>query len=115
MSVYDLRIIGGIVVDPANGVHGRADVGIRQGQVVAVEPHMPAGPAGDVIHTDGAWVLPGLVDSHVHVSSRPQGYRMLARAGVTCVSTAAQASTATEWPAFSWRPSPGRQRLSCVA
>jgi len=83
MSEYNLLITGGIIVDPANGRHERGDLAISGCQVAAFEPDIHAGPGTEIINVDGAWVLPGLVDPHVHVSSKPQGYRMMARAGVT--------------------------------
>jgi len=84
MPEYDFLICGGVVVDPANGLHERGDVAIDGYQIVALGSDIHAGPGTEVIDADGAWVLPGLVDPHVHVSSKPQGYRMMARAGVTC-------------------------------
>ncbi len=80
----DLLIAGGTVVDPANGLHGRADVAIKNGKVVVVSEELDRDQAHQVVSAEGKWVLPGLVDSHVHVSSKPEGYRMMARAGVTC-------------------------------
>lgn len=80
----DLLISGGTVVDPANGLHGLADVAIGNGSVTATAQHLGAGKAQQVVRADGKWVLPGLIDSHVHVSLAPQGYRMMAKAGVTC-------------------------------
>src|ERR671931_463419 len=58
-----LRIIGGKVYDPANGVHGEVrDVCVAGGRVVAdVE-------GGRTIDATGMVVLPGGVDVHTHVA-----------------------------------------------
>jgi dihydropyrimidinase len=63
MSAFDLTIRGGTVVTADET--RRVDVGIRGGKIVAIEPELPAG-AEDVDAT-GLLVLPGGVDSHVHV------------------------------------------------
>jgi hypothetical protein len=84
MPACDLLIRGGVVVDPAHGLHEGADVAIRGYQVVSGGLDAYEQPGAEVVPAEGAWVLPGLVDPHVHVSSKPQGYRMMARAGVTC-------------------------------
>lgn len=85
--MHDLLLRGGWVIDPANDVDGRFDVAIDGHRVAGVAP-TPAGlPARRTVDVRGRWVLPGLVDVHVHLSEPfggPQGFRMLAAAGVTC-------------------------------
>lgn len=66
MTTYDLVIAGGTVIDPASGVHDRRDVGIAGGRIAAIEAHLSGGDA-DVIDAAGAYVVPGLIDLHVHV------------------------------------------------
>jgi dihydroorotase len=62
-------IRGGRVIDPASGVDGAFDVLVLDGEIDAVEPAggiaAPAGAA--VIDAANQWVLPGLVDPHVHL------------------------------------------------
>jgi dihydroorotase len=67
MTVYDLLIAGGTVIDPASGLHQRADVGIAGGRIAAVVGHIPASEARDILDATGQLVVPGLVDLHVHV------------------------------------------------
>jgi formylmethanofuran dehydrogenase subunit A len=60
-----LRIVGGTVYDPANGIDGETlDLCIAGGQVV---DDVPAGAA--VIDARGMVVMPGGVDIHSHVAS----------------------------------------------
>ena len=60
-----LRIIGGMVYDPANGVDGQVrDICIDAGRVVADVP--ADAPA---IDARGMVVMPGGVDIHCHVAS----------------------------------------------
>jgi hypothetical protein len=63
---FDVAVIGGTVIDPANGVHARLDVGIADNRIAAVGPNL-GGKARRVIDASGSYVIPGLVDLHVHV------------------------------------------------
>ena len=64
---YDMVIKGGTVVDPSQGIHAAKDVAIAGGVIQAVEDSISDGDTHDVIEADGLYVLPGLVDLHVHV------------------------------------------------
>jgi len=64
--MYDLLIRGGHLIDPANGLNGSLDVGVRDGLVVAVDVALPTGEAAEVIEAAGQYVTPGLVDLHTH-------------------------------------------------
>jgi hypothetical protein len=83
---YDLLIKDGYLVDAGSKREGRFDIGLAQGKVVRVEPEINPDFAREVYHAKDKLVLPGLVDAHVHLTplSRAVGFRMLARAGVTC-------------------------------
>ncbi|MBI4574991.1 MAG: dihydroorotase [Planctomycetes bacterium] len=60
-----LVVRGGRVIDPAEGLDRVADVLIEDGRVRGVGP---AGtPADQVIDARGRWVVPGLIDMHVHL------------------------------------------------
>ena len=86
MGEFTLLIKGGFLVDPANDRLGLFDVGLAGGRVAAVEPELSRDQAQEVYDAVGKLVLPGLVDTHVHLTpvARAVGFRMLARAGVTC-------------------------------
>ncbi len=64
---YDLLLKNGHVIDAAQGIDGRRDVGIANGRVAAVGSALPADRAERVIDTGGRYVVPGLVDLHTHV------------------------------------------------
>ncbi|MDJ0815138.1 MAG: amidohydrolase family protein [Desulfobacterales bacterium] len=86
MKKFDYLIKNGHLVDAAGGKDGRFDVGINRGNVTRVKSEIDPGQARQVYDATGKLVLPGLVDTHVHLTpqSRSLGFQMLARAGVTC-------------------------------
>ncbi|MCF3933844.1 amidohydrolase family protein [Acuticoccus sp. M5D2P5] len=82
---YDFILRGGHVVDPVNQTDGVADVAFEGGRIVEVGPELSATAQREEDVT-GLHVLPGIIDSHVHVSpwlGGAVGHHMLAAAGVT--------------------------------
>ena len=69
--MFDLKIVGGTVVDGTGAERYRADVGIKDGKIVDVvrrgadDPAM-AGAAAETIDASGRLVAPGFVDIHTH-------------------------------------------------
>jgi dihydroorotase len=74
----DVLVRGGHVIDPASGLDGVRDIGIRYGRIVAIADDLSARiapPRQDyppeigttVIEAHGKLVVPGLVDLHAHV------------------------------------------------
>ena len=68
MTALDLVIRGGRVATASDTF--LCDVGIRGGKIVALGEDL--GPAADVIDASGKLVLPGGIDSHVHLA-QPSG------------------------------------------
>lgn len=65
----DLLIAGGMVIDGTGAKRRRADVGIRDGRIVAVGPlanTAAAQGAGRTIDAGGCVVSPGFIDMHSH-------------------------------------------------
>jgi dihydroorotase len=99
-ETFDLLLLGGHVIDPANSINGVRDLAIRGGKIAAVAPKIDAGSALKTIDVSGLYVTPGLVDIHVHVfagtgerrsyagdnSVYPDGFTL--RSGVTTVADA---------------------------
>jgi len=61
---FDLKIIGGTVVDGTGAPARRADVAVSDGRIVAVGE--VDGAAARTIDAEGALVTPGFVDIHTH-------------------------------------------------
>src|SRR4051794_19632684 len=65
MNEFDLVIANGTVVSSTGRRH--ADIGVRAGQIAAIEPRATLiGTATEEIDATGQYVLPGLIDGHVH-------------------------------------------------
>jgi dihydroorotase len=64
---YDLLLRGGQVVDPGNGVNAHMDVAVAGSRIAAVQPNIPASQARKVVDVSNLYVVPGLVDLHMHV------------------------------------------------
>lgn len=69
MAEFDLAVLGGRVVTPDGTI--RADIAIAAGKIAAIGA-VPVGAARRTIAAEDRLVLPGVVDSHVHV--RDPGY-----------------------------------------
>jgi len=69
---FDLVIKGGHLMDPASGVDGVRDIGVRQGRIAAVEAALDADGA-EIIDAGGLLVLPGMIDTHAHVYEHVSG------------------------------------------
>jgi dihydropyrimidinase len=60
---HDVTVRGGRISTDSHTFE--ADIGIRDGVIVAIEDKLPAGRQD--IDASGRWVLPGGIDSHVHI------------------------------------------------
>jgi cytosine/adenosine deaminase-related metal-dependent hydrolase len=79
-----ILIHGGTVVDPLARREALADLLLDGGRVVAVGPGLALPRGAQRFDAGGSLVLPGLVDTHVHVGDhRYEGHAMMARVGVT--------------------------------
>ncbi|MBN9436107.1 dihydropyrimidinase [Bosea sp. (in: a-proteobacteria)] len=68
MRTFDTIIRGGRISTASDTFH--CDIGIRHGRIAALGEDL--GEAERVIDAQGKWVLPGGIDSHVHIS-QPSG------------------------------------------
>ncbi|WP_407528050.1 dihydropyrimidinase [Methylobacterium oryzisoli] len=108
MSTYDLIIRGGTVVTAADTV--RADVAIRDGRIVAVAESLSGGARE--IDAGGLLVMPGGIDSHVHLAQPAFGGPAMADGFESGTRSAIAGGTTTVLPfALQPRGAPLRQSV----
>jgi N-acyl-D-amino-acid deacylase len=67
---YDL-LIKGAQVFPGDGPALRADVGVEDGRISAIEPGLPTQTTGEVLDAAGLMLCPGFIDMHAHTALEP--------------------------------------------
>jgi N-acyl-D-aspartate/D-glutamate deacylase len=84
---FDLIVSGGLVFDGRGGEGQRLDVGVRDGDVVALSAApLRAGEGTTVVDATGCWVTPGFIDLHTHYDAEVEvapGLDESVRHGVT--------------------------------
>ncbi len=91
-SGVDYLLRGGRIVDPANGVDEIGDLRLAAGLIAGFGPELPADDC-EVVDCAGMLVLPGLVDTNVHLNEPGRedretiatGTRAAARGGYTAL------------------------------
>ncbi|MEV4396110.1 adenine deaminase C-terminal domain-containing protein [Nonomuraea sp. NPDC049607] len=63
----DTIITGGTLVNVLTGELYPAEIGIVGGRIAAVEPVLERGPDTEVIDAQGGYLVPGLIDGHLHI------------------------------------------------
>lgn len=89
MAELDLLVAGGTVVTPSG--RRQLNIGVRDGRIVQLDTSRP--PAENVVDASGLLVLPGGVDTHVHLMDPgaperedfPAGTSAAAASGVTTI------------------------------
>src|ERR1700737_923682 len=99
---------GGRVIDPVNDLDGPAEVLVVDGSIEAVEePGQIRAPEGvPIVDVRGWWVMPGLIDPHVHLRDPgfPQketiatGLRAAPAGGFPAVAAMANTSPVNDTP-----------------
>jgi dihydroorotase len=67
------RIKNGRIIDPANKIDGIADLLVIDGRIAEPDQPIPAGI--QEIDAQGYWVVPGLIDMHVHLREPGEEYK----------------------------------------
>ena len=72
--MHDMLLKGGRVIDPANNIDGPMDVAVTADRISAVAVDIPEQDATRVVPVNGLFVVPGLVDIHVHAYGGYEGW-----------------------------------------
>ncbi|MEE8046708.1 MAG: amidohydrolase family protein [Dehalococcoidia bacterium] len=92
LAHYDLLIRNGRVLDVESQFDEIADVAVTNGLIERIGQNIDPAQANDTIDASGQLVMPGMIDTHVHVANaadlgriRGLGLQMVAAAGATTV------------------------------
>lgn len=64
---FDILIKNATVIDPKNDINDRMDVAIFNGKIAKVSANIDPAEAKQVLDASGLFLVPGLIDMHVHV------------------------------------------------
>lgn len=65
---------GHLIAEPGKPVRGPSTIVVENGRIVSVtDGHQPAEPGATLVDLRGKYILPGLIDSHVHLTSDAGG------------------------------------------
>lgn len=82
---YTLILTNGRIIDPVNGIDAITDIGIVGSRVAKIGKDLEICSAERIVDVTGKWVIPGVIDPHVHISSWIGGFpglKMMAREGI---------------------------------
>lgn len=83
---YEILLKNGHVVDPVNGRNCKQDIAVAEGRIIDIAQDLNPTGADECFDVSGHYVVPGIIDPHIHASAWLGGqfaHRMMARAGVT--------------------------------
>lgn len=72
-STDQIILAGNFITDAASGPSGPATITVRDGKIVSITSGITRPASGTVIDLSDKTVLPGLIDTHVHLSGDPGG------------------------------------------
>ena len=61
-------LTGGHVLEPEGSTFVRADIGVEGDRIARIVPAASPAAGDDVVELNGRWLLPGLIDCHVHLT-----------------------------------------------
>lgn len=92
MTQPELVLRSARVLDPATNTDTVQDVAVAAGFIVSVSEKLDAPPSAEVVDLAGKWLMPGMIDTHVHVGGDLDGVtdpgiglRSVVQAGATTV------------------------------
>lgn len=95
-EIPSLLIRGGRIIDPSQGKDTEGDLLIENGKIAAIElpGQIPVERAARVIDAQGWWVMPGLIDIHVHLREPGLEYKETIETGTKAATAGGFTSVA---------------------
>ncbi|MBM3401628.1 MAG: amidohydrolase/deacetylase family metallohydrolase [Bacteroidetes bacterium] len=90
---HDILLKGGHLIDPKNNIDALMDVAISNGKIAQVAANISESTAKKTINVSGLYVIPGIIDMHVHVFQGTDAYS----------TSVANSSRSQQADAFSFR------------
>jgi dihydroorotase len=81
-----LLVAGGRLVDPSQGLDGRFDLLLEDGEVARVEERLEAPAGAETLDASGLVVTPGFIDIHVHLREPGQEYKETVESGTAAAA-----------------------------
>jgi dihydroorotase len=81
MSAETIFIEGGRVIDPASSTDGVRTVVVRDGRIAEVGERVERPRDARAVDARGKWVVPGLIDAHVHLREPGHEYKETVETG----------------------------------
>ncbi len=78
-SAKTIILQNGRIIDPAAGLDCSGDIWLRDGAIVAAQPDIPDG--SEIFDLQGKWIVPGLIDMHVHLREPGEEYKETVESG----------------------------------
>src|SRR4029077_6747555 len=91
-----ILIKNGFIIDPSQKLNGPGDLLIENGKIAAIDSpgRIPTGRASRVIAATDTWVLPGLIDIHVHLREPGLEYKETIETGTRAAAAGGFTSVA---------------------
>ncbi len=83
---YSCLLKNGTVVDPVSNLNAVCDIAITDGKIAEISVDIDPTLAQEVFDVRGMFVVPGIIDLHMHASAwlgGKFGHKMMAQVGVT--------------------------------
>ncbi len=87
-----LLLKGGRIIDPSQGMNAKGDILVEHGTIKKIDRAIEGTSRVPTLHLEGKWVVPGLIDMHVHLREPGEEYKETIRTG--CMAGAAGGFTA---------------------
>jgi len=72
---YSLILKNGRIIDPINNIDMIGDIGLIGKQIAETCPDLDSSRADKIIDVTDKWIIPGVIDPHIHLSSWIGGSR----------------------------------------